>query len=130
MGISEARTVTIHGSPDPPDPKAEARKKRELDALTMRVWGEPTTSTPKKRQHNPTTERLYNRIREIPRSVLLPEFCKRCDSAQITFRIPKYLRDDGCPNSWVAAWQDADKWRGRIRNLRQNAWRNVPRKSV
>ncbi|MGB6473818.1 MAG: hypothetical protein WBF04_07020 [Candidatus Sulfotelmatobacter sp.] len=130
MGESEARTVTIHGSAAPPDPKAEARKKRELDALTVRVFGEPTTSTPKKRQHNPTTERLYSRIREIPRNVPLKEFCKRCDSAQITFRIPKYLRDEGCPETWFAAWQDASKWRGRIHDLRQNAWRNVPRKPV
>jgi hypothetical protein len=78
---------------------------------------------PKKRLHSVKTELLYARIREIPRKVLLKEFCKRCDAMQRTFLVPKYLRDDGCPELWFAAWQDASKWRERIRHLRQNAWR-------
>jgi len=44
MGNSEARTITFNSSPDPksvPDPKIDARKKREGDALILRVYGEP-----------------------------------------------------------------------------------------
>lgn len=85
---------------------------------------------PKKRQHSAKTELLYTRIREIPRNVPLKEFCKHCDAMLRRFLVPKHMRDEGCPELWFAAWQDASKWRVRIHDLRQNAWRNVSKKPV
>jgi hypothetical protein len=85
---------------------------------------------PKKHRQKPETERLYARIREIPlKGVSLKEFCKRIDQAQRPFPIPERWLKDGWPKSWVRA-ELISKWKDKIHNLRQNAWRNAPNKSV
>jgi hypothetical protein len=130
MGESESRTITVGWSSDPdsvPDPKAEARKKRELDALTLRTFGEAAphvpTVQPKKRWHKPQTERLYTRFVEIPRTVPLEKAALMYDKAQRPFPVPKYLRDRGWPDSWVKAWNDKDGgFRKKLSDLRQCAW--------
>src|SRR5271169_628237 len=80
---------------------------------------------PKKHQHKLITERLYARVREIPlKGISLKEFCKRCDAMLRPFPVPAYLQAQGCPKSWIRA-ELISKWREKIHNLRQNAWRNA-----
>jgi hypothetical protein len=88
--------------------------------------GEPEK---KKRQLSASTQALYARVREIPRAVKLKDFCRRCGAMQRPFPIPPEWH--GFPSTWNAAWQDR-RWRRKIHNLRQNAWRreNLPENLV
>ena|ERR1700733_4798401 len=79
---------------------------------------------PKPRGHNAATKLLYARVREIPRSVPLKEFCERQDRMQRPFPVPKRWRDDGCPAKLADAWL-LPKWKRRIHDLRQHAWQNA-----
>ncbi len=141
MSESESRTLTIEPKSKlqvEAEFKAALRQRRMLDGSTLPVKStlpvpgdsHPASKTKKKRKYKPATERLYARIREIPRSVRLKEFCRRCDAPQrISFPVPKDWRAEGCPDTWLSAWE-IPKWRERIHNLRQNAWRDVPKRDV
>ena len=136
MGETEERTLKTGWSPrlksaaqHKADHDAEERRQQALDMLTMRMRSTPDApGKSKKRKHKPETAALYARIREIPKDVSLRDFCRTFDNVQrTTFHLPKDWRDQGCPDSWTKAWQNG-KWRKRIHDLRQNAWRDVPKK--
>lgn len=125
MGESEARSITTgwRSSDSAPDPQAELRKKRELEALTMRVHGAPAQLKPKQRRHTPQTKRLYGRLREVPRNVPLEKAAGMYDHGQIPFPVPKYLRDKDWPDTWLKAWKDKEGgFRKKLSDLRQCAW--------
>jgi hypothetical protein len=141
MSESEAKFFGFKWEPpsedEVPDPKVEARRNRLLaENLHLAVDSAPApppkpapARRSKQRQHNAATEQLYARIREIPRDVPLKEFCKRCDRMQRRFPTPRYWQDDGCPSKWFEGWRNLG-WREKIHDLRQNAWRNVIKKTV
>src|SRR5271169_1890654 len=54
--------------------------------------GEPKK---KKRQLSTSTQALYARVREIPRSVSLEAFCQRCDAMQRPFPMPQEWQGEG-----------------------------------
>lgn len=96
---------------------------RELPAVVTTIVA--SAKKPKKRGHNRTTERLYSRVREIsPRNVSLKEFCQRADASPIPFPVPKYLREQGCPDTWVRTWKEP-KWKRKLHDLKQHAWQNA-----
>jgi hypothetical protein len=146
MSESESRSLTAESSDRKTAQRElqdQVRRVRALGGVTLPVGGsapvyQPVLVTtaaiippkPKLRHHSAATGLLYKRIREIPlRGVALKDFCQRCDRMQSAFPVPKNLRDDGCPAKWFDAWKDQD-WRRKIHDLRQNAWRNQPKKVV
>jgi hypothetical protein len=109
----------------------------KLDGVLLPVGGEAsgrelpaevTTSTyyskaPKQRRYSPATIRLYERLTEIARTIPLEKAALMYDKAQRPFRVPKHLRDQGWPDSWVEAWKDKDGgFRKKLSDLRQSAW--------
>jgi hypothetical protein len=129
---SEARTVTFTWSPEP---KSEvehqanlrkiARHQQALDELQVPVFGSAApASKPKQRHYEPTTERLYARLCEVPRDIALEKAALRYDNAQRRFPVPPHLRGRGWPDTWYKAWQDKDGgFRKKLSDLRQSAWR-------
>jgi hypothetical protein len=120
------------------DARAQQRRLSEDDyAAKMAVALSPhpielaPTRPTKKRRLSLKTQTRYSRVREIPRATALKEFCRRCDALQRPFPIPKEWQRDGCPSKWLDAWND-QRWRKKIHELKQNAWRseNMPENLV
>ena len=130
--MTQSDAVTITSPPTAADPKssdlvAETKRKRIVDSLVIRTFGVPAK---KKRppQHGPRAQTRYGRIRSIARSVPGEEYCRRIDRMLQPNRTPVSWQKQGCPITYVAAWdyQTADgrhPWRRKINEERQNAWR-------
>jgi hypothetical protein len=95
------------------------------DALQSAHSGPKIIRPKKRRHHKPVTERLYARLREVPRNVPLKEAAEKYDHRMRPFPVPKHLRDGGWPESWSRVWLDAD-FRRKFHDLRQHAWQAKP----
>jgi hypothetical protein len=96
----------------------------EAQPQPMLVTSTYAKPQPKQRRHKPETERLYARLREVPRDIPLEKAAQMYDHAQRPFPVPKHLRDRDWPDSWVKAWKDkAGGFRKKLSDLRQCALR-------